>query len=165
MSGFDCKSFKKHDDYMTPRSAWEDIQHIIPKDKVLWEAFYGNGQSMRFLQELGYTVEGGPDEDFFQHNKGEIIVTNPPFTIIPAILERLIDLDKPFILIMPSSKINTQYFRKLLSGREIQIIIPRKRIQFEKIVDGKKVESNQCNFDCFYYCYKMNLEKDITWLD
>jgi len=164
MSGFDCKSFKKHDDYMTPRSAWENIQHMIPKDKVLWEAFYGNGQSMQYLQELGYMVEGGPDEDFFQHNKGEIIVTNPPFTIIPAILERLIDLDKPFILIMPSSKINTQYFRKLL-GREIQIIIPRKRIQFEKIVDGKKVESNQCNFDCFYYCYKMDLERDIIWLE
>lgn len=163
MSGFDCKSFKKHDDYMTPRSAWENIQHMIPKDKVLWEAFYGNGQSIQYLQELGYMVEGGPDEDFFQHNKGEIIVTNPPFTIIPAILERLIDLDKPFILIMPSSKINTQYFRKLL-GRQIQIIIPKKRIQFEKIVDGKKVESNQCNFDCFYYCYKMNLESDITWL-
>jgi len=164
MSGFDCKSFKKHDDYMTPCSAWENIQHMIPKDKVLWEAFYGNGQSMQYLQELGYMVEGGPDEDFFQHNKGEIIVTNPPFTIIPAILERLIDLDKPFILIMPSSKINTQYFRKLL-GREIQIIIPRKRIQFEKIVDGKKVESNQCNFDCFYYCYKMDLERDIIWLE
>jgi len=149
---------------MTPCSAWENIQHMIPKDKVLWEAFYGNGQSMQYLQELGYTVEGGPDEDFFQHNKGEVIVTNPPFTIIPAILERLIDLDKPFILIMPSSKINTQYFRKLL-GREIQIIIPRKRIQFEKIVDGKKVESNQCNFDCFYYCYKMDLERDIIWLE
>lgn len=164
MAGFDCKSFKKHDDYMTPRSAWENIQHIIPKNKILWEAFYGNGQSIQYLQDLGYTVQGGANEDFFQHNKGEIIVSNPPFTIIPAILERIIDLDKPFILIMPSSKINTQYFRKLFATRRIQIIIPKKRIQFEKIVDGKKVESNQCNFDCFYYCYKMDLESDITWL-
>jgi hypothetical protein len=165
MSGFDAKAFKKHDDYMTPRSAWENIQHIIPKDTVLWEAFYGNGQSQQYLQDLGFTVEGGPDEDFFKHNKGEIVVTNPPFTIIPAILARLIEIDKPFILIMPTSKINTQYFRKLLSKRNIQIIVPKKRIQFEKIVDGKKVDSNQCNFDCFYYCYKMNLERDITYLD
>lgn len=164
MAGFHTETFTEHDDYMTPRSAWENIQHIIPKNKILWEAFYGNGQSMQYLQELGYTVEGGENEDFFQHNKGEIIVTNPPFTIIPAILERIIDLDKPFILIMPSSKINTQYFRKLFA-RRIQIIIPRKRIQFEKIVDGKKVESNKCNFDCFYYCYKMNLERDIIWLE
>lgn len=165
MAGFHTKTFTEHDDYMTPRSAWENIQHIIPKDKVLWEAFYGNGQSMQYLQELGYTVEGGEDEDFFQHNKGDIIVSNPPFTIIPTILERIIDLDKPFILIMPSSKINTQYFRKLFATRRIQIIIPRKRIQFEKIVNDQKVESNKCNFDCFYYCYKMNLERDIIWLE
>ena len=32
---------KKHDDYMTPKYAWENIQHLIPKDKVIWEAFYG----------------------------------------------------------------------------------------------------------------------------
>jgi hypothetical protein len=165
MVGFHTKTFTEHDDYMTPRSAWENIQHIIPKDKVLWEAFYGNGQSMQYLQELGYTVEGGADEDFFQHNKGDVIVSNPPFTIIPAILERIIDLDKPFILIMPSSKINTQYFRKLFATRRIQIIIPRKRIQFEKIVNDQKIESNKCNFDCFYYCYKMNLERDIIWLE
>jgi hypothetical protein len=165
MAGFHTKTFTEHDDYMTPRSAWEAIRHIIPKDKILWEAFYGNGQSQQYLQEMGYTVEGGKDEDFFQHNKGEMVVSNPPFTIIPSILERLVALDKPFILIMPSSKINTQYFRKLFSTRQIQIIIPRKRIQFEKVVNGEKIESNKCNFDCFYYCYKMNMQKDIVWLE
>ena len=165
MAGFCTKTFTQHDDYMTPRSAWVAIQHIIPKDKVLWEAFYGNGQSMQYLQDLGYTVEGGENEDFFKHNKGDIIVSNPPFTIIPSILERLVVLDKPFILIMPSPKIFTQYFRKLFTTRRIQIIVPRKRIQFEKIVDGKKIESNKCNFDCFYFCYKINLERDITYLE
>jgi hypothetical protein len=164
MAGFHTKTFTEHDDYMTPRSAWEAIKHIIPKDKIIWEAFYGNGQSQQYLRDIGCTVEGGANEDFFQHNKGDIIVTNPPFTIISSILERLIELDKPFILIIPSAKINTQYFRKLFATRRIQIIIPRKRIQFEKIVNGEKVESNKCNFDCFYYCYKMNLERDITWL-
>jgi hypothetical protein len=92
-----------------------------------------------------------------------------PFTKIPEVLERLIQLDKPFILIMPSSKINTQYFRKLFSKTEnpIQIIVPRKRIQFEKLVNGEKVKNQKksCNFDCFYYCYKMGLERDIVWLE
>ena len=76
-------------------------------------------------------------------------------------MNRLYDLDKPFCLIFPSSKINTQYFRKW-KDKNIQIIIPRKRIQFVK--DGNLLE-NKCNFDCFYYCYKMNLPKDIIWLD
>ena len=106
------------------------------------------------------------DVDFFENDKGEIVVSNPPFSKIPDILKRLKDLEKPFILIMPSSKINTQYFRKLFVNDEIQIIIPKKRIHFDKKVDGKTPKSFKtcCNFDCFYYCWKMNLEKDIVWL-
>ena len=81
-------------------------------------------------------------------------------------MQRLAELDKPFIIIMPSSKINTGYFREYFKDK-IQIIIPRKRIHFNKLVDGKEVEGwkNACNFDCFYYCYKMGYQKDIIWLD
>jgi hypothetical protein len=76
-------------------------------------------------------------------------------------MDRLYELDKPFILIFPSSKINTQYFRKW-KNKNLQIIIPRKRIQFIK--NGNELH-NKCNFDCFYYCYKINLPKDIIWLE
>ena len=75
-----------------------------------------------------------------------------------------VELDKPFILLMPSSKINTSYFRAW-KDKGIQIIIPKKRISFIKMKNGKYVESKGANFDCFYYCYKMNLEKDILWLE
>jgi len=99
MAGFHTKTFLKHDDYMTPKYAWENIQHFIPRDKVIWEAFYGgDGQSGKYLSDL-------------------------------------------------------------------QIIIPRKRIQFIKIVDGKVDNRNACNFDCFYYCWKMNLPYGINWLE
>jgi len=40
MAGFHTKTFLKHDSYMTPKSAWDNIKHLIPKDKVIWEAFY-----------------------------------------------------------------------------------------------------------------------------
>ena len=166
MASFHTKTFTKHDDYMTPLYAWENIKDYIPKDKVIWEAFYGNGSSGSHLQSLGFNAIH-EDEDFFENDKGEIVVSNPPFTKIPQVLARLKDLNKPFIMIMPSSKINTQYFRKLFCDTEdpIQLIIPRKRIQFEKTVDGKIVEGKSCcNFDCFYYCWKMGLDRDIIWL-
>ena len=165
MTTFQSKSFLKHDDYMTPKYAWENIKGFIPKDKIIWEAFMGDGKSGQYLKELGFNVIH-ESVDFFENNLGEIIVSNPPFSKIPEILTRLKELQKPFILIMPSAKIFTQYFRKLFSEERIQIIIPRKRIHFEKQIDGKKVENwkNACSFDCFYYCWKMNFEKDITWL-
>jgi hypothetical protein len=151
---------------MTPKSAWENIQHIIPKDKVIWEAFYGDGKSGEYLRELGFKVIH-EEIDFFEHDKGDIVVTNPAFTKCPEILERLKSLGKPFIMIMPSSKMQTQYVRRLFSGNnDLQIVIPRKRIQFTKLVDGAVAESkNACNFDCFYYCYKIGLPNAITWLE
>ena len=165
MASFHTKTFLKHDDYMTPKYAWENIKDFIPIDKVIWEAFYGDGNSGNYLTELGFNIIHEPI-DFFENNLGDIIVSNPPFSKIKEILNRLEELDKPFILILPSSKINTSYFRKW-KDKNIQIIIPRKRIHFEKQINGEKPPEckNACNFDCFYYCYQMNLPKDIVWLE
>tara|TARA_R110001632_G_scaffold214255_1_gene340934 strand:+ start:19 stop:516 length:498 start_codon:yes stop_codon:yes gene_type:complete len=165
MAGFQTKTFIEHDDYMTPKYAWENIQQFIPKDKVIWESFYGDGKSGTFLQELGFDVIHEPI-DFFEEDRGDIIVSNPPFSKSKQVMSRLYELDKPFIIIFPSSKINTSYMRQWKDSN-LQIIIPRKRIHFVKLVDGVKPENykSSCNFDCFYYCYKMNLEKDITWLE
>jgi len=167
MATFKINSFIKHDDYATPSSAWDDIKEYIPKDEILWEAFYLDGKSGNHLQKLGFKVIN-EEIDFFKNDKGTSVVSNPPFSQIPKILQRLVELNKPFILIMPSSKINTQYFRKLFADNKdpIQIIIPRRRINFTKKINGKIPEGwgNRCNFDCFYYCWKMNLPKDIIWL-
>jgi hypothetical protein len=150
---------------MTPKSAWEAINHLIPKNKVIWEAFYGNGASGKYLKELGYNVIH-EKIDFFENNLGDIVVSNPPFSKAKEILKRLKELDKPFILIMPMSKLTTSYFREFFKGdNDFQFIIPRKRIQFDKLVDGDEKQENKCNFDCFYYCYKINLQNSITWLD
>ena len=156
----------KHDDYMTPKYAWENISHLIPKDKIIWEAFYGDGESGKYLTELGFNVIHKPI-DFFKSNEGDIIVSNPPFAKSKEVMQRLKELDKPFIIIFPSSKINTQYVRENYKNSNLQIIIPRKRIHFKKLVEGEEVEGwkNACYFDCFYYCYKMNFDKDITWLE
>jgi hypothetical protein len=168
MAGFTTKTFQKHDDYMTPFSAWANIKDYIPKHKVIWEAFYGDGESGIHLENLGFEVIH-KEVDFFESNLGDIIVSNPPFSQCKEVLERLVKLDKPFIMILPSSKINTQYFRNLFGKNKnpIQIIIPRRRIQFQKLVGGKIPEGwkDACNFDCFYYCYKIGLERDIVWLD
>ena len=166
MATFTTKTFLKHDDYMTPKYAWEDIKDYIPKKKI-WEAFYGDGNSGNYLTELGFDVIHEA-RDFFTEppDKYDLIVSNPPFSQAKEIMKKLLIYDKPFILIMPSSKINTSYFREW-KDKGLQIIIPRKRIHFTKLVDGKVPDKwkNACNFDCFYYCYKINLPKDIVWLE
>jgi len=168
MAGFHTKTFLKHDDYMTPKYAWENIKQYIPTDKVIWEAFYGDSNSGKFLQELGFETIHEPI-DFFIENRGDIIISNPPFSKSKEVLARLKELNKPFIMILPAPKIHTSYVRNLFKDTPdpLQIIIPRKRIQFIKLVNGKVPDNykSDCNFDCFYYCWKMNLPHDIVWLE
>ena len=164
MSVFHSKTFLKHDDYMTPKYVWENIKDYIPNDKIIWECFYGDGESGNDLKDLGYDVIHEPI-DFFENNKGDILISNPPFSKKKEVFTRLKELDKPFIIICPASMINTQYIKELFMNK-LQIIIPRKRINFTKKIDGvvPKNWGDRCNFDCLYYCYKMNLERDIIWL-
>jgi hypothetical protein len=67
MAGFHTKTFLQHDDYMTPKYAWENIKEYIPKNKVIWEAFYGDGKSGQYLHELGFPIIHQP-VDFFENN-------------------------------------------------------------------------------------------------
>ena len=155
-----------HDDYMTRKVAWEYVKGYIPKDKVLWEAFYGgDGDSGRYLEELGFKVIHEPI-DFFKHDKGDIVVTNPAFSKAKETLARLAELDKPFMLILPTAKLTTRYMARYFGNKGLQIIIPPRRLQFDRWTDGKKdeIQHNRCSFDCFYYCYKLNLPRDIIHL-
>lgn len=148
----------KDDDYMTPKSVWESIQQYIPKDKVIWEAFYGDGKSGEYLRDIGFNVIHEPI-DFFQSNCGDIVVSNPPFSCKMKVLERLKKLDKPFVLILPASTLGTKTLQQLFP--DIQVIIPKGRIQFIK--NGENTKSVW--FASFIYCWKMNLPRDLIMLD
>ena len=157
----------KCNDFMTPDYVWDWIEDYIPRDKVIWEPFYGDGESGEYLRSKGFDVIHNPHEDFFTHNKGEVVVSNPPFEFKKEIIKRLIELDKPFILLMPISTIAYQYARVLKDN--LQILIPPKRIKFKRYDKNTHTidsdwEKHNTPFDCLFVCYKMGLEKDIVFL-
>lgn len=153
------------DEYYTPPEHWIAVREFLPpSQKVVWEAFCGDGRSGQTLTELGCTVIQGRDVDFFDDNNGvidkyDVIVSNIPFSHKKEILERLKKLDKPFLIIMPGSTMFTKYLRELF-GNEMQIIIPRSRMHFVK----NEVLMTRTSFDCCYFAYKMNYPRDVTWL-
>ena len=134
MAGFHTKTFIKHDDYMTPKYAWDNIKQFIPQDKTIWEAFYGDGKSGDDLRRLGCKEVIHEPIDFFDNNKGEVLISNMPFSKCKKVMKRLKELNKPFIMLLPTPKLHTSYFRELFADDNdpIQIIIPRKRIHFIK---------------------------------
>lgn len=161
------KNLNTDDEYFTPKKLWEDINEYLPTDgkTIVYEAFYGDGMSGQYLSELGCTVVQGPTLDFFDDDsllstdKYDVIISNIPFSTKKEVLERLVNIDKPFIIIMPASTMFTQYLRDIFNNK-LQMIIPNSRMHFQK--DG--VVLKRTSFDCAYFCYKMNLPKDIIWL-
>lgn len=148
---------RQNDDYMTPKFVWEMVAPYLPRDQIIWEAFYGDGSSGQHLTELGFNVIH-QDLDFFQHNLGDIIVSNPPFSKKMKVLHRLKELGKPFVLILPASVLGTKTFCCLFP--DIQLIIPKGRISF--IHEGTQTQSVW--FASFFYCWKMNLPRDLIFL-
>ena len=143
------KPFQKDDDYMTPKSAWESVAHLIPRDKVIYEAFYGDGTSGRHLRELGFNVIHESIDFFKNTHLGDLIVSNPPFTKKKEVLETLVKLNKPFILLMPLATLSREYFRRLFIDKAFLLALPHKRIQFIK----QGHATSKCNFECAFFCY------------
>ena len=151
---------KNTDNYMTNKIEWERIKDFIPKNKKIWSPFYCDGKQKEYFKEIGFDIIH-EDEDFFKNNKGDIIIDNPPFSKKKEILTRLKELGKPFILVCPSMMLSYKYFHELYKD-QIQILVPYKRINFRHIDSGKKNYSPP--FASFYFCYKLNLKKDLIFI-
>ena len=151
---------KDNDNYITNKKEWLRIKKFIPKDKKIWSPFYCDGKQKEYFKEMGFDIIH-EDEDFFKNNKGEIIIDNPPFSKKREILVRCKQLDKPFMLIIPTCLLNLKWFQKLYSN-EIQIIIPKERITFKHLKNDN--ENYTPPFGSFIYCYKMKLEKDLLFI-
>ena len=152
---------KDSDNYSTDKKGWEIIKDYIPKDKKIWSPFYCDGKQKEYFKEMGFDIIH-QDEDFFQNNHGEVIIDNAPFSKMKDICIRLKELDKPFILIGFSKIMLMKWFQRLFKDH-LQLIIPFTRPTFSHLENPKKGYTPP--YGIMYYCYKMNLEKDLIFID
>ena len=171
------KQFKsrKSDEYYTPKHVWELISPLLNKNKTIWEAFHRENDthihSSQYLRELGFNVVQ-TQEDFFEENHGDIIVSNPPFSRNKEIMLRLCELNKPFCLVVNECSLHSQYFRKTFKDSldQIQLIIPYKIDYLIKNEERNSENDKEfltgkgCPFYSILICWKMNLEKDINFI-
>lgn len=169
MSNFkDAPTFSTHDDYYTPKYAWEQIRDIINKDYQeihgdkeslkVFECFsyQSNEQSIRNLSELGYNVIGNKSVDYLDNNTWtkdmvegnyDIVLSNPPYQRIKSYKDRhnnlkykcikkLVDSDKPFVLLMNSTNMFQKWFIDIINGKDIKFIFPTKKINYDKYDKG-----------------------------
>ena len=118
----------------------------------------GDGKSGEYLRELGFQVIHEAI-DFFENDLGDILISNPPYAKKKEVFSRLKELNKPFIMLVPTTVLHTKYFKDTFKDETIQLIIPYKKRQFDKI--GKEKQKDNCSFYTLYVCWKIGLSKDV----
>jgi hypothetical protein len=157
----DSPNFAVYDDYYTPEWVWEKIKHLVPTDKVIWEACMLNAEkskSMEIWKKWGYNVVGNISWNILDCEvpQCDMIITNIPFDteLKKNILKRLMEIGKPFIIIMNSTNTFSNYFHEILDLNETQIITPKQKLHYMK--NGEDERKNT-SFYSVFVAYRMNL--------
>ena len=151
------------DNYETDPNGWLMIEKFIPKDKKIYSPFYCSGKQKEIFRVMGHDIIH-EDRDFFSYMPPEdfdLIVDNPPFSCFKEVCSRLKLIDKPFIIIARSNLLFCRWFQRLFK-EHLQVIIPDKRVTFTHLTNPKKGYNPP--FGTFYYCYKMELKKDLIFI-
>lgn len=150
-------SNSKFDELYTPEYAIYPIIDKLDKHKIIWECCYGTGQLKKHLTKNGFNVVGDPNIDFFKNTVDcDIIVTNPPFSLKRKMIERAFELGKPFAFLVPLTILEGKKSMELFNNKNIEIIIPSKRIDF--------MDKGSSNWFCvIWLTYGLNIGKQISY--
>ena len=70
------KMSRKNDEYYTQPTSWDIVLQYIPKNKVLFEPFFGAGHTAKYFNTHGYKMIGQNGLDFFDDTKMKRFITN-----------------------------------------------------------------------------------------
>lgn len=155
-----------NDNCKTTLEDWNDIKDYLPtNDKKIWCPFVCDLDDLSLREVLPENEIIHIDQDFFEYQPEEwdIVVDNPPFSIMPKILERLFELDKPFMILSPVSKLRSKYMGRLMKDKEdVSIIYPSFRFYY-KYKDNEEVKKNP-SFETVVICWKCGFGKENIWI-
>lgn len=168
-----AKAFKEKDEYKTPSCLVYPIIPLIEnwkkenkiKNPIIWCPFDTKNSKYVEILSKKYTVinshiQDGKDFFLYQPENYDIAISNPPFSLKLKIFERLVNLKKPFAMLMNIMAINYQeighFFASLGNGDEVQFFITDKKVSF----DGKT-----SSFNSGYVCWNFIPRTKFIYLD
>ena len=153
----------KNDEFYTPKEAIYPLLKYLDKNKIYWECTdFGDSNITKVLKENGFNVIATRKEEFdFLKNDPvfdfDVIITNPPYSIKDNFLKKCYELDKPFALLLPITRLEGKIRGKLYREKGIELVVLDKRINFMK-------EKKNVWFNTSWFCHKicnrqLNFEK------
>ena len=150
------------DEIYTPDYALKPLLPFIPPSvKVVWEPCWGQGHMAKHLNAAGYIVSGGPSEDFLTSGGcGDMIITNPPYSLKTKFLARAFEIGLPFAFLLPLTALEGRERGDLYRKHGIQLIIPNRRINFITPNGG-----TSSWFQTAWFTHGLNLDRDLNFVE
>lgn len=131
----------KGDEYYTPRYVVEILlPHLAERDdiKTIWcPCDKESSEYVKVFRDAGYKVISShidEGKDFLEYEPNEdydAIITNPPFSIKNQIVQRCVDLGKPWALLLSATSVQSASLIKILAQcNDINFIMFDKRISY-----------------------------------
>jgi len=146
------------------------IYKIVDINSKIWLPFNDYESNIyKALKEIGYKNLIATDTDFYETKIDyDIIISNPPFSKRSRLFTKLMEINKPFILLQPIMFFNNGTCMKILTkyGAKFGGLCPTNRMNFDRnfgflcpknnmgfIVNGVEKERTT-SFYSFWLCFK-----------
>jgi hypothetical protein len=150
------------DSYDTCRAGYEAIERFVPLGIRIIDPFFNGGVALAYMEEAlpGRTIIHENRDAFGLdiRERADLVLSNPPFSQKYGVLDWLLDLDVPFMLLLPINVMASKRFRKISKFHRIQYIIPNGRVGFER--EGYKLTPW---FSVCWYCYRLDLPERLNY--
>jgi hypothetical protein len=154
----------KHDLFDTPDYAIKPLLPYLPSYWTAWEPTDTTGKSRitKMLKQHGNKVisTGKKQIDFLTEQPSfnfDFIITNPPYSLKDAFIQRCIEYKKPWAMLMPLTALDGINRRKLFvqCNTELGLLVLDRRVEFT----GGSVW-----FNTSWFCYKL-LPKQLMFAE
>lgn len=141
------------------------FQQSIGREVIIWCPFdLEDSEYVRIFQENEFQViHSHIDEDknffFYEPDKYDVIISNPPFSIKDDVIKHLDELGKPYAILLPIPALQGQ--KRFPYMKDCQALIFDKRINYYTDKEKKQVQKG-VSFGSFYLC-KNFLPKDLIF--
>lgn len=155
-----AKTDKASDEVYTPAYAVKPLLKYLDRGNkpfyTIWCPFdTEESEYVKQLRAEGHKViathiDNG--QNFFTYEPEEhydFIISNPPFSLKDAILKRLIELNKPFAILLPLPALQGQ--KRFPYLKDCEALIFNKRINFYKDLNTKEIQKG-VSFASIYVC-------------
>jgi len=143
----DIVANSKNDEFYTPYYAIEPLIKYIPNKKIWCPFDTDESLIVKSFRDSGYVVSAthiqNGDDFFTTEPQGEIVISNPPYSMKGDVFQRLFDLKLPFaMLVGVVGLFESQKRFNMFKENDFEIMWMNKRIAYFKSYKEQKPSLN-----------------------